>query len=201
MPVIIEDKILFIHIPKTGGSFIEWELQMGYNEKNLFSTTEIGIYSDSIHYHLQHLNFTTIVKEGYFESDYLKKFFKFTFIRNPYTRILSEYFWRLNPNTFDTDKFHEFVIDRYLCPKDAHFLSQMFYFDIEYDFIGKYENLIEDLKKIYDVLNISREISPINRNISKFNKNELIYMINASTINIINEVFALEFELGNYEKI
>jgi hypothetical protein len=202
MPIIPDKKILFIHIPKTGGTYIYWELPgFGYSEDNIFSTTEKGIYSDDVHFHLQHMNYSTILTKGFLTEEYLKPFFKFTFIRNPYTRILSEYFWRLNLNTFDADKFHEFVIDRYLCPKDAHFLSQMFYFDIEYDFIGKYENLIEDLKKIHDILNISHEISPIKRNVSSFNKSELIYMINASTINIINELFDAEFEFGKYEKI
>lgn len=201
MPIIPNKKILFIHIPKTGGSYIEWEMRMNYHEDYLFSTTDDGIHSNKVHFHLQHMNFQTIVNEKFLEFDYIDSFFKFTFIRNPYTRTLSEYFWRYGLNEFDSEKFHLFVIDNYMNPVDAHFLPQSFYFDIEYDFVGKFESLKDDLQSLYNILNIEYSISDDRRNISKFNKRDLIPNIDKKTIQTINKLFESDFKLGNYNKI
>lgn len=201
MPILIDKKLLFIHIPKTGGSYIEWEFKFNYHESSLFSTTNDRYESNGIKFHLQHLNYSTILNENFFKEKYISDFYKFTFIRNPYTRSLSEYFWRFGHSTFDPENFHEFVIRNYIDPKFDHYLPQSFYFDVKYDFIGKYETLEIDLCRLYKFLGINEEISNIKRNVSNFDKNDLIFNINRNTLDVMNELFKDDFILGNYEKI
>lgn len=102
------------------------------------------------------------------------RFFKFTYVRNPYTRILSCYLdkmvqveherVRLLPNLgFATDyqpTFIEFLDAIYAQPdesRDAHWMSQARLTGIgkiDYDFIGRYETFGSSFPKLLDRLGI-----------------------------------------------
>lgn len=75
-------KVIFVHIPKTGGTSIEMRLGMrglsnGYEVVNCIAK--------------QHYRWRNYVKE--LGNDKFKEYYKFAVCRNPYTRFLSEYYW------------------------------------------------------------------------------------------------------------
>ena len=79
--MILDDhKILFIHIPRTGGTSVEKFFEFKTHD-NLLST------QSSIR-NAQHLT----LKEYTQEID-IEKYFKFTIVRNPWDRLLSWYLW------------------------------------------------------------------------------------------------------------
>ena len=78
-----ELKCIFIHIPRTGGSSIEQALikqdwwKVDPTTKHLFASQARKIY-----------------------ADYWDDYFKFSFVRNPYSRMLSIANWRLMSNMY-----------------------------------------------------------------------------------------------------
>ena len=77
-----QKKIIFIHIPKTGGTSIE--MRLGMRGKTNGFVVVNGIAK-------QHYRWRNYVKE--LGNDKFKEYYKFAVCRNPYTRLLSEYYW------------------------------------------------------------------------------------------------------------
>lgn len=173
MPVNLDYKIFFIHIPKCGGSSIEKLFNMDGQACMIFKESPIV---------LQHFTPQQVI--GYLGPihEYLK-FYKFTVIRNPYERVVSDFFWFSKHNSDVLNKYkilsiNDFIKLRCDVVKNNrygeniyfdHFRPQLQYLekvnDFEYDKIIRLENLNEDLldlcKKIgFDVLN--NEIPRIN---------------------------------------
>ena len=75
-------KIIFIHVPKTGGTSIERTLNL-MNGRNGY-----GVIKHAAFQHFCWNEFKELLGE-----DIYNKYFKFSIVRNPYQRIISEYFW------------------------------------------------------------------------------------------------------------
>jgi hypothetical protein len=147
-------------------------------------------------------------------------YFKFTFVRNPYDRCVSEFFWAngghkkrdLEPKKdFSSTAFSSFLI-KYL--KDgrattnsyySHSMSQSHFILDEngnslVDFIGKYENLKEDLIKILDILKLNKSINElphIYKSLIEYDKSEYLTPKNKE---LIYNKFQKDFEIFGYEK-
>ena len=110
MPYYKEKDLLFIHIPKTGGTNIENCIKQKYKQ-TLFSN-----YSNDLLEHpynnisLQHQFYTTI----YNNRDKLNINFNnikiFTVVRNPYDRIISDLF-RWKNTSVSISKYSDFNIN------------------------------------------------------------------------------------------
>jgi hypothetical protein len=170
MPFSDEHKCIFVHIPKTGGTSIENLLGMDrasnlYHRRNKVD----GVPP-------QHLPIGEIRKKVG-EEKYLN-YFKFTFIRNPYDRMVSEFFYRRKMSWFPKipnmrwDSFREFMENVFVKLKDAedwqeirrgkfdaHLETQISFLgdmDIhehgwqtnELNFLGKYEFLQQEFDRI-----------------------------------------------------
>lgn len=92
------------------------------------------------------------------------KYFKFTFERNPFDRMISFYFWRVR-NLKQKPSFEQFINALY--EDDVKFLehynlsgrySNFIYYwidnNIAVDFIGQYDNLFPDLEYIHSKIGI-----------------------------------------------
>ena len=73
-------KVIFVHIPKTGGSSIEKLLNL-----RCFYNPKAKVYAP------QH--FTGKMLENKLGKNFYNTCYRFTLVRNPYTRMLSEYLW------------------------------------------------------------------------------------------------------------
>jgi hypothetical protein len=232
-------KAIFFHNPKcAGNSMIDilqncdfLEICRGYNENHENYINFVGDkrYIDK---NVRHKH--TIRKMGkyrYFYShqsankEHMDEFFKFTFVRNPYTKILSAYIYlkrRLenennmiseleeNPHYFkDFDVFvknyqnvnnisffHAFI------PQYENLLD--FSNNINFQYIGKTETFNEDLINIFILLNIKNYeelISGIHRkhNVSDYEKSITEYY-NEETFQFVNTFFKKDFEVFGYKK-
>uniref|UniRef100_A0A6C0E533 Sulfotransferase domain-containing protein n=1 Tax=viral metagenome TaxID=1070528 RepID=A0A6C0E533_9ZZZZ len=94
MPYFKNDKtnILFIHIPKTGGSAVESYLSRRYNIK--LNKSRLFYFDKTFsHVSLQHQTLSTILQNHSRFNIQLSDLMIFTVVRNPYTRIISDLFW------------------------------------------------------------------------------------------------------------
>ena len=188
-------KCIFIHIPKVAGSSIE---------KAIFGTWgEIG-HHYAVHY-----------KEA--DPDKFKNYYSFAFVRNPFDRLVSSYFYLRNGgrNKYDSEwsnkylsnysSFESFILSLgdLSTQKEitdwVHFKPQYLFVcdnesNIIVDFIGKYENLENDFNKVIKKLGI--ETSLLQENTSERKSYETYY--NENTRDIVREIYQKDFELFGY---
>jgi hypothetical protein len=84
MPILKNKKLIFVHIPKTGGQSIEAALGIITKEDQLF-----GLFHGREYSHLTAKEILSIVGRSVFNSC-----FKFAIVRNPFDRLVSEYFFK-----------------------------------------------------------------------------------------------------------
>tara|TARA_Y100000768_G_scaffold375471_1_gene346312 strand:+ start:1780 stop:2427 length:648 start_codon:yes stop_codon:yes gene_type:complete len=193
--------LLFIHIPKTGGSIIEYKIIRKYKQSMYSGARNPNIppYNGGS---LQHQFYSTLYKyrdelEINFENIKI-----FCLVRNPYDRIISDLLWNKSiKKDFTADQVYDVIKNNYLYRKnlDNHNVPQ-------YKFVID-ENLevnpdikifkCEELNEINDELN---KFLGFNINIKQENVNKDYSMyLNKNSISLINEFYKKDFELFNYD--
>ena len=208
MPYFKNNKInlLFIHIPKTGGSSLEKYFSVKFNiplsKKSLMSTEDIRDFADKpeINSSLQHLTYNTIIK--------YKDFFKIdenniqilSVVRNPYNKIMSDLFYlkKINVNSTKEEVYEKMQIylqenyDNHITPQ-YKFITNENEELIENLTIIHTETLNKDMEKLgYKDFNIKMNMNPNNVNYYKY--------LNDDSIKLINENYKKDFEILNYNK-
>ena len=136
-------KWAYIHIPKTGGTSLTTIL-------NKIDGTETIAVHDSIR-----------------ALNDVSKFFIFTIVRNPYTRIVSAYLHRLRKNEFKYD-FQTFL--KTYNKNHLDILPQSYYInagkteDKQVSYILRYENYEDEIKKLLNKLNHNSKMPHLNKN-------------------------------------
>lgn len=120
MPFSDEHKCIFVHVPKTGGSSIENILQMDRTKNLYHRRNKIDGVSP------QHLPINSIRKQ--IGEEKYKNYFKFCFFRNPWDKMVSEFFYRKAQNDWPRnnealskmswDTFNEFLDNIFVKSKD-----------------------------------------------------------------------------------
>ena len=182
-----ENNYIYFHIPKCAGTSISSNLKEYYNGKNK-------------HKH----GGAKLAKEFFFKKKW-NSFFKFSFVRNPYDRMVSWY-EHLIRNKFLINKkvsFKDFLkdYDSYYREdkRNVSFKENQYDFILadEMQFIGRFENLENDWKKLLKILNFKYyPLKWINKNENK--KNYHKYYDNWSR-NYVSSIFQKDIEYFNYK--
>jgi hypothetical protein len=157
-------KCVFVHVPKTAGQSVEqffmdrlgldWKLD---REKLLLQHNDDPALGTE---KLAHLSASEYVSCGHLGQPDFSAYFKFGFVRNPWTRILSEYRYR---NYFHHRSFKDFIFNKMPKPgfddKYRHVMPQ---YDLLYDqsgnllvdFVGRFETLQADFDQVCEQLEI-----------------------------------------------
>jgi len=236
--------IIYFHIPKTGGTYIQTLLEEYYNftSYNFLVRSDFHIFNefnkDKINNSYDFLKVTPFSNRYYGVNNYYSgsteliemttldelrwnNAFKFTFVRDPYTRFISAFNFILSiptisKNLVDNDNYEKFEnIDYFINNKDE--LSDIAYNHIflsQYDqiidknginnmsLIGKQENLEEDLSNILLKVGFEKVIhekkTTINKNKINFNYYKTYYTEYA--FNFVNKHFEKDFIEFNYTK-
>ena len=157
-------KCIFIHIPRCAGTFIE----LAIDKRDWWN----------VDYKKKHLS-AIRAKELY--KEYWDDYFKFAFIRNPWSLEVSWYFWKKqflknltfkefikNEDLNKTVKLSSEFDDKKLFNIFPNLTNCFDYLqindEIEVDFVGRFENLKEHLSLISKKLNISKvNLGPVNK--------------------------------------
>lgn len=185
-----EYQTIFIHIPKTGGSSVA---------KSLF---------DQSSRHVPWFEYYKYNKMKY------NKFFKFAFVRNPWDRLVSSYFYLRNGgmNKMDNDwalenikqyeTFQEFVL-RWVNKKNInswiHFKPQNYWIcddkkNIMIDYLGRLETISRDFLFISNKVGSKKFLDKLNK--SERGKYQSYY--NLETKEIVEKVYHDDVKLFGY---
>lgn len=207
MPICFERKIVFVHVPKTGGTSINSYFNFKEKLKNFY-----GVVNQSLE--LSHFSLDEIA-----EHLNLNSFFKFSFVRNPWDRLVSKYFFykigyrkknEKSLSIFDNvESFDDYVFEifknfkniqnnypsHYLC---NHFKTQSSFViskNYKLDFLGNFENFNFDLKKIGSIFNIKKDIPCLNFT----NHKNYQFYYNKKTKKIVEELYGEDIKNFNYK--
>lgn len=190
-------KVIFIHIPKTAGTSI------------------LSILSNNKKYHRDHLTWDFYSRVNRWRFN---KYYKFTFVRNPYDKMVSTYEYLANggnqmddiefqeyfkENSIDFEKFVlEFLswekLQEHILFKPQYLFIYDFHGNCKVDFIGHYESIEQDFSELAKKLNLTEDKLP-KKNVSKRKKSYLSYYSNPCVVRKIQELYAKDFQLLGYD--
>ena len=204
MPYFKNAHLLFIHIPKTGGSNIE-NFFMNYLKQNptinqlLSNNLNLKINNHS----LQHMTYQEIYNnKDFFNINFDSKIKILTVVRNPYNRIISDLFYLKIANKKNNKNEIEKIIEKYLNNDhlyDNHKLEQ-------YKFLTDNDNKIlkdiiilnsETLNDQMNELGFPEFSNFCNQTNTKITKDYYDYL-NEASIKMINDYYKKDFEYFNY---
>jgi hypothetical protein len=211
MPYFKNDNVnlLLIHIPKTGGTSLEFYFSSKFNIE--LNTQSLFMFLDEetklknnivINSSMQHMTYQTILK---YKNEFNINFNNLkiiTIVRNPYERIISDllFYGRFNENNSKEDIFN--IIKLYIVSKDVdnHNIPQyLFITDHNKEIIPNIcilntETLTNDVHNLgYEDFN--------NYHNSKIKKLDYYKFLNYDSIKLINDFYDDDFRLFNYKKI
>lgn len=153
-----EYNCLYVHIPKTAGQSIEQffmdRLDLDWDKDREALLLQGNDDRSRGTEKLAHLSASEYVDDGFLSREDFDSLFKFSFVRNPWTRILSEYRYR---NYFQHRSFRDFVLNKLPQPGwDDQYRHVMPQYDMLHDaqgnllvnFVGRFESLDQDFTEV-----------------------------------------------------
>lgn len=184
-------KFINLNPPKTGS---------GYRERHLKRFADVIV---STHQELKCRHWTVEDTEKYLINNGLNPddYFWFTFVRNPWDRVVSWYNMRINHAIMDgkqtkkalltEDRFSEFVG---CIARNNKFKNYTLRNGVELDYIGMLESIEDDLDYLSDRLNLninlkthSSHLSSYHADINELWSNQAIDLVAETECNVINQ--------------
>ena len=102
---LIEKNIIFIHIPKTGGTTIE-KYMTTMDNKTIYETG-YGVFKTVVFQHLLWNDYVDFLGNKMYNNS-----ITFSVVRHPYTRMVSEYYWNHSGNGYKVGISFDEYLDR-----------------------------------------------------------------------------------------
>jgi len=174
-----EYKCIFIHISRTAGTSMEqticgknwWEIDK--NTKHITANKAKELY-----------------------KDYWDSYFKFSFVRNPWDRIISCYHHMWYKNTHK-DQDLEYMLNNFKTPpwEQDGILEYVDILGDELNFIGRYENLLDDFNFVKQKIGLNKQLSHMGK--GDRDKNYQKYYTDKS-ITLVENMYKKSIEKFNY---
>lgn len=195
-----EKEFIFVHVPKTSGSSISRICGFGYSNHNRLNRLIIDSGLDC------------------------SKYFKFTFVRNPWDRYISSFFYwkqytpkRLNRiskseniKRYTEIKNYYDVVDKYEDPMEFlrhihddrtlvkcmnSFRPQSLWLDDRLDFIGRFETRAHDLKLVCGVI----DIPYVDQTTNKTKRSDYRAYYTPECVDMLKDIYQSDIDRLNYE--
>jgi hypothetical protein len=225
-----EKKLLFLHIPKCGGCYIRTILLNNYNYNDFFAGTihhKLTEFCDKIDNNVNDKHTITIKgkyryftsHQNYDEKKY-KDYYKYTFVRNPYDKLHSAYYYLKENIKDDTIRGlyenMELFVDFKTFINNISRINNISYFHafitqynqlinedgiIDMNYIGNVETLDEDFLQILNINNIDIKHQNVlfkNEKINTANRENIFDDYDEEMLKFVNEYFKTDFLYFNY---
>ena len=199
-------KFIFVHIPKCGGSSIETMFDAWADDnKEKYYIGHPAEYNDTVAEYektdQQHLPLSDILKKFPQYSDY----FKFTFIRNPFSRIVSEFLYLKKFKRIGVDMTFKQLcsnlennLKKYATPFHDRLLVD-YVSGSNFDYIGRVENFQNDFKhSVCKKIGLTPQIPPHENKSEKKHKHYTEYY-DSETREIVAKHYARDIEYFGYK--
>ena len=168
-------KIIFVHVIKTAGSSIQ----------NVLNLQQVSGHASAKR--IRHIVGDIIWNE----------YFKFTFVRNPYDKIVSQYHYNRHQFGFESSTFKEYILAWNSGECISTFPQQHSeYLDADLDCIYRFENLQGEINRLCDKIGIPHQKLP---HINKSKHKHYTEYYDDETREIVAQKFAKDIELFGYE--
>ena len=213
-------KTVFIHVHKTGGTYLSYMLHKYYGFKNYYlRRPDHDTFCQNKKKTTKYINYENRVigvLKYYKTSSHLNKkmnmtpqkwnsYYKFCFIRNPYDKIVSAWNhvnrFKIPFNNYlnlinicnDVEYMHMFM------PQVKNIVNEKGLIDI--NFIGKFENLEEDFQTILKNIGIKNIIHDVKKQMNKREHLDFYKYYDQDTLNKVNFLLLEDFKKLNYPMI
>ena len=213
-------KAVFIHVHKTGGTYISYMLHKYYGFTNYYlrrpdhdtfclnkkKTTKYINYENRVHGVLLYYKTSAYInKKMGMTPDKWNKYYKFCFIRNPYDKIISAWnhinrfnipfknYLLLMPICNDVEYMHMFL------PQVKNIINEKGIININY--IGKFETLETDFQNILHNIGVKNIIHDVEKKMNKRNHKLFYEYYDQETLNIVNIILKEDFKYLTYNII
>jgi chondroitin 4-sulfotransferase 11 len=195
-------KIIFLHIPKTGGTSVEQALNLVYKKDGY------GINDNKKA--MQHYDWHEYKK--HIGNEKYDKYYKFTISRNPYDKVVSDYFWLKNVAKITNDNFQKKSFDEYLNYCEHIVKNKLYNLTIYHDHFKPQHRFIFDnnnklmINKILRFENFEYVTKFVNTRYNtnlkhlNDNKSKKNIILNDIQKNKIYDIYKNDFILLKYEK-
>ena len=201
MPYYKDINLLFIHIPKTGGTTFETYLKKKYKETlYIGKNTSPFLPEEYQNVSPQHQTYQVLKKfQDLCNIEFNENLKIITILRNPYHRLISDLFWfNLIKKDDEPEEIFNIIKDKYLDKNtfDNHNIPQ-------------YKFLIDENYKLLERINICKTES-LTKDLQEYGFTDYegfpsystyYNYLNIDSINLINEYYKKDFEYFNYKKI
>lgn len=202
-----DKQAIFLHIGKTAGSSIEQLLHAKPLNAMVANRNVMFGWDEEEKIYLQHASAATtrhLVGEEIFDQ-----YFKFTIVRNPYSRLLSVYHYTIKQHQAQYGDFRGFIravpklLESETAQKGSHCLPQTAYTHIDGEkvcsYIGKFETLPLSMEPVRARLNIQTPLTRVNTHRAiNWSKRSVASYYDPDTITIMQDLYAGDFELFEY---
>ncbi len=208
-----ENKLIFIHIPKTAGSSIN---RFYFDAKVLdWRVPNYNIlygWCPKRRIHLQHATPAQLLETGLVSPQQWSSYFKFTFVRNPWDRAYSDYLWIMEDRKVQ-GSFKQYItksgaFKKVLSDKSDksyrgdHLLPQLTYLNTsgqsDFDFVGRFEDFDNEISAINKALGVERSFDiHEKRSINKLEHYSLFY--NLRKRKLVEKYYTEDIEQLNYK--
>ena len=238
--------ILFIWIPKTAGTSM-YNIFERYDCQRLIFPREYMKFENGGFVSFTHFNIFSLLRQSIMSQEFFNKAFKFAFVRNPWDRLVSLYFYRIKKYEprFHTFENYVYYMEKRFNSKNGllakvlneayerffhrfkrfHKNNRFFHFNkniepiglynvmgmnqanpqadwivdqngqIIVDYLGRFENLVEDFNNLCDIIGISEKLPQLRT--SQHRDYRTYY--NDKTKRIVEEIYKKDIEIFNYE--
>ena len=204
MPISYKHKAIFVHIPKTAGTSIERAMDIKALDKEAYRHRD-EFMIDGVKYALQHYTAEMLMQEDKV-SPYWDSYFKFAFVRHPYTRVLSEYFWVKGKKNqgleFDRHDFKDHLKSYYANLNTDHKLSQTQYLysssgTLLVNRVFKFEQIKTSFRVLSNRLKLKSELEHAQKS---SNSTSYTSKLDSVDKDFIYKLYKKDFENFNYKK-
>lgn len=185
--------VVFVHIPKAAGKSITRALGL----QRFVGKRGAKAFNGEKRVTFLHQLYPELIKEGIVPEEYDKDAFKFCFCRNPYDRAVSHWQYTMRRHPDRLMRGTSFVDFTRALGTRRDWIPQSTWLEgVDFDFIGRFENLDEDVHKVGELTGITIERIP-KINTTK-HKHYSAYYRNESKCRV-EEYYAEDFKNFNYE--